>query len=248
MIMNRSIGLVTLCLALVAPVGCAKREVPKPVEVPVVAAVPVAVIPAETTAAERQAIITDKFAKRPWSEKTRAQVVERMVAGTAGLTTVQVTSLMDGIDSSLAVIAEDLWDAAVRLTDGKSAPSGSTMTGVFITGVMTEAAGPQPIVINCGRVRATGFIEKVGERKRAAGTITTLAVQRADGSLEQYQDAKGLAYLSGPDGLDGITLEKVVDQRNNSWLGIPAGTKVLVVLSREVDSSLMTKAPAPVAP
>jgi hypothetical protein len=47
----------------------------------------------------------------------------------------------------------------------------------------------------------------------------------------------------GPDGLEGLTLQAVTDQRGNSWLGLRAGTLVTLILIRGVDQSLVVKEP-----
>lgn len=237
-----------LLLPLVILVGCGSRDEPTAVSTPLAA--PVVAAPAPVLApATRRALIEQRLAKRPLGDALRGRLVEAWVAGSDGFDQPAMDRLLSAIDSSIEAVDQNRFNATRDLAEGRPAVAGSTIMGALISGMVADGVGRRPVAIDCGGIRANGWVERAGTRaNRAAVIITSLSVQEAAGRQVTYQAADGLAYLMGPDGLEGLTLQPVTDQRGNSWLGLRAGTLVTLILIRTVDQSLVVKDPAPAAP
>ena len=206
--------------------------------------------PAPALAVEtRRALIAQRLAKRPLNEVLRNRLVEAWVVGSEGFDQAGMDRLLGAIDSSIEAVDENRFNATKDLAEGRPAVAGSTLMGALISGLVADGGGRQPIAVDCGGIRANGWVERSGARaNRAAVIITSLSVHEASGRNVTYQHAEGLAYVMGPDGLEGLTLQAVTDQRGNSWLGLRAGTMVTLILIRAVDQALMVPATAAVAP
>lgn len=234
--MNRSI----LLLPLLTLIGCGGRDEPRmspsaPAPAPVVQqmAPPLAV---ET----RRAMIVQRLAKHQFGEVLRNRLVEGWVAGSDGFDQAAMDRLLVAIDGSIAAGDENRFNATKDLAGGRDAVAGSTLMGALISGMVADGAGRMPIAVDCGGIRANGWVERSGARaNRATVIITSLSVHETTGRNVTYQHPEGLAYLMGPDGMEGLTLQPVTDQRGNSWLGLRAGTLVTLILIRAVDQSLM---------
>jgi hypothetical protein len=180
--------------------------------------------------------------KRPLSEALQSRLVEAWVVGSEGYDQVAMDRLLGAIDSSIEGVDQNRFNASKDLVLGHSAVAGSTIMGALINGLVVEGGGRIPIAVDCGGIRANGWFERSGARSnRSTVIITSLSVQEAAGKSVTYQHADGLAYLMGSDGLEGLTLQPVTDQRGNSWLGLRAGTLVTLILNRTVDQSLLPK-------
>lgn len=242
--MQRSV----ILLPLLALIGCggsrdeaASPSTPAPAPVVVQAAPPLAI---ET----RRALIAQRLAKRPLSEVLRNRLVEAWVVGSDGYDQAGMDRLLGAIDSSIEAVDENRFNATKDLAEGRPAVAGSTLMGALISGLVADGGGRMPIAIDCGGIRANGWVERSGARaNRATVIITSLSVHETTGRNVTYQHPEGLAYLMGPDGLEGLTLQAVTDQRGNSWLGLRAGTLVTLILIRAVDQSLVAsnQIPAP---
>lgn len=193
----------------------------------------------------RRALIAQRLAKRPLTEALRNRLIESWVAGSDGFDQASMDRLLGAIDSSIEAVDENRFNATKDLAEGRPAVAGSTIMGALISGLVADAGGRQPIAVDCGGIRANGWVERGNPRvNRAAVIITSLSVQEANGKHTTYQHPEGIAYVMGPDGLEGLTLQAVTDQRGNSWLGLRAGTLVTLILIRTVDQSLIGKEPA----
>lgn len=234
--MKRSV----ILLPLLALIGCgssrddaASPSTPAPAPVMVQAAPPLAI---ET----RRALIAQRLAKRPLSEVLRNRLVEAWVVGSDGYDQAGMDRLLGAIDSSIEAVDENRFNATKDLAEGRPAVAGSVLMGALISGLVADGGGRMPIAIDCGGIRANGWVERSGARaNRATVIITSLSVHETTGRNVTYQHPEGLAYLMGPDGLEGLTLQAVTDQRGNSWLGLRAGTLVTLILIRAVDQSLV---------
>lgn len=245
-----------LLLPLLILSGCGNRDDTRkdpstPAPTPV-AAKQAQLIPTET----RRALIAQRLAKRPLSEALRARLVESWVVGSEGFDQAGMDRLLGAIDSSIEAVDENRFNATKDLAEGRPGVAGSTIMGALISGLVAEAGGRMPIAVDCGGIRANGWVERSSTRtNRATVIVTSLSVQETSGKNVTYQHPEGLAYLMGPDGLEGLTLQPVTDQRGNSWLGLRAGTLVTLILIRAVDQSLVsggasiaTPVSSPVAP
>jgi hypothetical protein len=241
-----------LLLSLLALTGCGERDEPRAASTPTPAPVanPAAqAVPVET----RRAVIAQRLSKRPLSETLRARLVEAWVAGSDGFDQAAMDRLLVAIDSSIEAVDENRFNATKDLAEGRPAVAGSTIMGALISGLVAEAGGRMPLAVDCGGIRANGWVERRSSRSnRATVIITSLSVQETSGKNVTYQHPDGLAYLMGPDGLEGLTLQTVTDQRGNSWLGLRAGTLVTLILIRAVDQTVVAQgalaAPAASAP
>lgn len=203
---------------------------------------PVHQAPPALTVETRRALIAQRLAKRPLSDPLRNRVVEAWVAGSEGFDQAGMDRLLAAIDNSIAAVDENRFNASKDLAEGHTAAAGSTILGALVNGLIAETGRRQPITIDCGGIRASGWVERSSVRtNRAAVIITNLSVQEVTGRNVTYHTNDGLAYVMGPDGLEGLTLQSVTDERNNSWLGLRGGTLVTLVLIRAVDQSLLTK-------
>lgn len=236
-----------LLLPLLILSGCGSRDDARtdastPTPAPV-AAKQAQLIPTET----RRALIAQRLAKRPLSEALRARLVESWVVGSDGFDQAGMDRLLGAIDSSIEAVDENRFNATKDLAEGRPGVPGSTIMGALISGLVAEAGGRMPIAVDCGGIRANGWVERSSTRtNRATVIITSLSVQETSGKHVTYQHPEGLAYLMGPDGLEGLTLQAVTDQRGNSWLGLRAGTLVTLILIRAVDQSLVSgRVPTP---
>ena len=231
--------------------GCGDRDEPRAASTPGPASAtnPAAqALPIET----RRALIAQRLAKRPLSEALQGRLVEAWVSGSEGYDQAAMDRLLGAIDSSIEAVDQNRFNASKDLVLGHTAVAGSTIMGALINGLVVDGGGRLPIAVDCGGIRANGWFERSGARSnRSTVIITSLSVQEAADKSVTYQHAEGLAYLMGSDGLEGLTLQPVTDQRGNSWLGLRAGTLVTLILSRTVDQSLSASAapitPAPVA-
>jgi hypothetical protein len=236
-----------IALSLLAMVGCSSRDetaapsTPTPAPATAPASQPLA---AET----RRALIAQRLASRPLSEALRARLVEAWVAGSDGFDQAGMDRLLGAIDHSIEAVDQNRFNATKDLAEGKPAVAGSTIMGALISGLLADGGGRRPIAIDCGGIRANGWVERSGTRaNRAAVIVTSLSVQETSGRHVTYQNPDGLAYVMGPDGLEGLTLQAVNDERGNSWLGLRAGTLVTLILIRNVDQSSLVKEPAQAA-
>lgn len=233
-----------LALSLLALIGCGGDEryapsTPAPAPVVAPASQP---LPVET----RRALIAQKLAPRPLSEALRARLVEAWVVGSDGFDQPAMDRLLGAIDSSIEAVDQNRFNATKDLAEGRPAVAGSTIMGALISGMVSDGGGRRPIAIDCGGIRANGWVERAGSRaNRAVVIITSLSVVQTSGDHVTYQHPDGIAYLMGPDGLEGLTLQAVTDQRGNSWLGLRAGTLVTLILIRGVDQALVVKEPSP---
>jgi hypothetical protein len=238
-----------LALSLLAMIGCGGREERAAPSTPAPARAPVAAPASQPlTAGTRRALITQRLAERPLSDALRLRLVEAWVVGSDGFDQPAMDRLLGTIETSLDAVDQNRFNATRDLTGGRPAVAGSTIMGALISGMVTDGGGRRPIAIDCGGIRANGWVERAGTRaNRMAVIITSLSVQEESGRDVTYQHADGLAYLMGPDGLEGLALQSVTDQRGNSWLGLRAGTLVTLILIRGIDQTLVTKDP-PAAP
>jgi hypothetical protein len=233
----------TTSLALLAVIGCGGDErsagpsTPPPPPVVTQASQPL-------TVATRRALIAQKLSARPLSEALRARLVEAWVVGSDGFDQPAMERLLGAIDSSIEAVDQNRFNATKDLAEGRPAVAGSTIMGALISGMVSDGPDRRPLAIDCGGIRANGWVERSGVRaNRAAVIITSLSVVETSGNHVTYQHPDGIAYLMGPDGLEGLTLQAVTDQRGNSWLGLRAGTLVTLILIRGVDQSLVVKEP-----
>ncbi len=241
-----------LLLPLLVLSGCGSRDEPARPSTPA----PVATNQVEQPLAPetRRAMIAQRLAKRPLSEALRNRLVEAWVVSSDGFDQSAMDRLLTAINSSIEAVDENRFNATKDLAEGRVAVAGSTIVGALISGLVADAGGRRPIAVDCGGIRANGWVERSGARSnRATVIITSLSVEELTGKHVTYQHPDGLAYLMGPDGLEGLTLQAVTDQRGNSWLGLHAGTLVTLILIRPVDQSLAagaaptsSVAPAPV--
>ena len=191
------------------------------------------------TAETRRALIAQRLAKRPLTEALQGRLVEAWVTNSEGYDQVAMDRLLNAIDSSIEAVDENRFNASKDLALGRTAVAGSTIMGALMNGLVMDGGGRLPIAIDCGVIRANGWVERSSNRSnRAMVIINSLSVQEATDRNVTYQHADGLAYVMGPDGLQGLTLQAVTDQRGNSWLGLRAGTLVTLILIRTVDQSL----------
>ena len=202
------------------------------------------------TAETRRALIAQRLAKRPLTEALQGRLVEAWVIGSDGYDQAAMDRLLNAIDNSIEAIDENRFNASKDLALGRTAVAGSTIMGALMNGLVMDGGGRLPIAIDCGVIRANGWVERSSDRSnRAMVIINSLSVQEATDRNVTYQYADGLAYVMGPDGLQGLTLQAVTDQRGNSWLGLRAGTLVTLILIRTVDQSLTgNKTTATLAP
>lgn len=227
-----------LLLPLLVLAGCGNREESRSPSTPTAAAVSQAAVP--LTVETRRVLIAQRIAKRPLSETLRVRLVEAWVAGSDGFDQAGMDRLLGTIDSSIEAVDENRFNASKDLMLGRPAVAGSTIVGALISGLVAQPGGRLPIAIDCGGIRANGWVERGSTRSnRAAVIITSLSVHDSADRHVTYQHPDGLAYLMGPDGLEGLTLQAVTDQRGNSWLGLRAGTLVTLILIRTVDQSLI---------
>ncbi len=237
------------CLTLILLImsGCGNRDDASFTSTPT----PVLVHPAPQAVSgdTRRALIAQRLAKRPLSETLRNRLVEAWVVSSEGFDQAAMDRLLTAIDGSIQAVDENRFNATRDLAEGRVAVAGSTIMGALISGLVADAGGRRPIAVDCGGIRANGWVERSGARgNRAAVIITSLSVQEVSGKNVTYQHPEGLAYLMGPDGLEGLTLQAVTDQRGNSWLGLNAGTLVTLILIRAVDQSLVPGGVAAAAP
>jgi len=238
-----------LLLPLLFLNGCGNRDEPATASTPAPAPAAAKRAAPALAADSRRALIAQRLAKRPLSEGLRARLVESWVVGSEGFDQASMDRLLLAIDSSIEAVDENRFNATKDLAEGRPAVAGSTLMGALISGLVAEAGGRMPIAVDCGGIRANGWVERGGARtNRATVIITSLSVQEVGGRSVTYQHPDGVAYLMGPDGLEGLTLQAVTDQRGNSWLGLRAGTLVTLILIRGVDQSLVAKGPSTVAP
>lgn len=236
-----------LALSLLALIGCGGDERSTAPSTP--AQAPVLAPASQPLAVEtRRALIAQRLAARPLTEVLRARLVEAWVAGSDGFDQPAMDRLLAAIDSSIEAVDQNRFNATRDLAEGRPAVAGSTIMGALISGMVSDGGGRRPIAIDCGGIRANGWVERGGSRaNRAVVIITSLSVQETSGRSVTYQHPDGMAYLMGPDGLEGLTLQAVTDQRGNSWLGLRAGTLVTLILIRGVDQSLVVKEPSSAA-
>jgi hypothetical protein len=230
-----------LLLSLVLLNGCWDRD-----ESPAGASTPAPVSAAHAvqslSSETRRALIAQRLVKRPLSEALQSRLVEAWVVGSEGYDQAAMDRLLGAIDSSIEAVDQNRFNASKDLVLGHPAVAGSTIMGALINGLVVEGGGRIPIAVDCGGIRANGWFERSGARSnRSTVIITSLSVQEAAGKSVTYQHADGLAYLMESDGLEGLTLQPVTDQRGNSWLGLRAGTLVTLILNRTVDQSLLPK-------
>lgn len=229
-------------LPLLLLVGCGGRDEPRASSTP--APVPVAnqappTIPAET----RRALISQRLAKRPISEGLQARLIESWVIASDGYDQAGMDRLLSAIDSSIEAVDDNRFNASKELVLGRTAVAGSTIIGALINGFVIDGGGRMPITVDCGAIRANGWVERSSARSnRVTVIINSLSVQEASGKNVTYQHPQGLAYLMGPEGLEGLTLQAVTDQRGNSWLGLRKGTLVTLILIHVVDHTLASNA------
>jgi hypothetical protein len=182
-----------LALSLLAVIGCGGDErsaAPStPTQAPVLAPVsqPLAV---ET----RRALIAQRLASRPLTEVLRARLVEAWVVGSDGFDQPAMDRLLAAIDSSIEAVDQNRFNATKDLAEGRPAVAGSTIMGALISGMVSDGGGRRPIAIDCGGIRANGWVERGGSRaNRAVVIITSLSVQETSGRNVTYQHPDGIA-------------------------------------------------------
>ncbi len=192
----------------------------------------------------RRALIAQRVAQRPLTEALQGRLVEAWVTNSEGYDQAAMDRLLNAIDSSIEAVDENRFNASKDLAQGRPAVAGSTIMGALMNGLIMDVGGRSPIAIDCGSIRANGWVERSNDRSnRAMVIIRSLSVQEANNRNVTYQHDDGLAFIIGPDGLQGLTLQAVTDQRGNSWLGLRNGTLVTLILIRNVDQSLTGNKP-----